>query len=421
MRKHIIILITIFAFHCITNKLCGQITTTKGFVVTNSGDTIHGWLEYVKSGYKNKCIFIKPSGEVELYNPTDIQQFFVDRVINFRSMMFDGKLTFVQVISTGKINLYYNGKDLFLENDQQILKKLRGGKEIVMNNGKEYVNDVSLYKSQLKAYAEPVYHNRINALYFQKKAIIRLVKEINDHKDNYQIPKSKILNRNHFGIESGFTINSMRIWFIPYRHNSTTIEEDPWFTSGISSKSQITSSMIAGVNYKRKIGRTRSYVDVHLNYENILKNTILNRWAYHSMVVPANGASYSGDTILLVTDTYKYNLQALSFPLNLHTELSFGKFRPFWNIGVTTKFFVKNDIVLNRKGYRTKTGEVEESSIKLDMPSFIIGPEMGFGCRYPMNMNSSISMGLHAAFYGIRNSKNIDRMIVSKFFIAYGF
>jgi hypothetical protein len=401
-----------------------QVTTSDGFIIANNYDTISGKLEYAYTGFSQKCVFIKENSlKIDFLSPDQIKQFFISPNINFKAKRFNKEQLFFQVLSEGKINLDYDGNDLFISNASDSLIRLKGGTESYrLVDGKSYVKETTIYKTQLKrCVGDTNFYKKIDNLNFDRKLIFELIEDINNKKPSafvrLKFPKHNV---NHYGIEIGFSINSFYLNNTNYINDSLEVEYKSRKSNVFTTWASV-NSWIIGINGRRKIGKTNFYLSIGANYEKLLNTRIETSALLHQFMSWENGSIHNADTIGKVTDIYAFKLSSFSFPISFNEELSYNKFRPFYNIGITNKIYLNKNISLNRKVNRYGKFN-EEKNLKVQVPPFFLGVKLGLGCRYLVNKNCSISGGFNFEYFQTTKSNNNVESIFSKnFFISYTF
>ncbi len=137
-----IILFTLFVF-CFFN-ISAQTDFREGFIITNQGDTVRGYLNYKESNRNfDFCEFRSSlSDRTTIYEPTDIKayKFAGDKllessIINLPNQ--NSQWVFLEVIISGRLNLYKYKGEFFVKGDDNTLRHLQNEvREIVVNGTK---------------------------------------------------------------------------------------------------------------------------------------------------------------------------------------------------------------------------------------------------------------------------------------------
>ena len=157
-------------------KVEGQKNIKPGYIITNSADTIHGYINVksIRSGNKY-CEFYKtPDAQPEVYNPFDIyayrienEKFYISKRVVLNN---DSTDLFLEYLVKGIVSLYYlqNKKSeyYFIEKDGQIYP-LSNDEVIKTNETKSqtYIIKSNQYKGALRYLfnESPNLMNRINS------------------------------------------------------------------------------------------------------------------------------------------------------------------------------------------------------------------------------------------------------------------
>ena len=111
------------------SDLFGQKVFREGYVVKKTGEVMTGFVEYsTKRGIPSECKFKRFDIAREVtYSPDEIQAFGYSNGNRYESREFSGKVSFFEVIVTGKIILYQKGSAYYLDKDKSGLVQLRNG------------------------------------------------------------------------------------------------------------------------------------------------------------------------------------------------------------------------------------------------------------------------------------------------------
>lgn len=175
-------------WHLIASALliCVQIVSAQtdyrpGYIILNSGDTIHGQIDYrgdLLMG--NRCRFKSADNTVQEYSPTDIMAYrFIDSKY-FVSKEVDSKTVFLEYLINGKVNIYYlrdaqDGDSYFIEKDGSSLTRLPydegetfvGNKRAFYKTTKHigllnyYMGDAPELQTKIYEFGEPTHQNLI--------------------------------------------------------------------------------------------------------------------------------------------------------------------------------------------------------------------------------------------------------------------
>ncbi len=398
----------------------GQITYTKGYIVSNNNDTVSGRIEYSKSGLHNKCVFAdENSKDLSYLKPSDVKGFYASPGYKFRTFHFNGQEIFLKVISEGKVNLYSDDLNLFISGKTDSVVELTGGRQVYSSEGKYYSKESSLFKVQLmRCINDTSFNKKIDRLNFDNTEITNAIIDINGKNESADSKKlsSEIFNKNSFGFEGGLSFYSFNKTNIYYGYDDHVYDVK-------SSKTNYAYSLYGGVKYTRKIYATSSYLKVGLNLEMMTNNKKEDKGILRTGLLFRDfDVPFVIDTLGKVTDSYSYKLNSVFVPIEFQEELSFNRLRPILELGVSARYFFRNDSYLNRTTVLDDLTVVEER-YKLSIPSYVMGVNFGIGSRYILDINSSISFGLNIELLatGRTASTNFGNTLVSRAYISYNF
>jgi len=399
--------------------MSGQITNTSGYIVSNANDTISGRLEYSKSGLHNKCVFVNEnSKEIRYLNPSDIKEFYIPDS-RFKAVNYNGRKIFLKVLSEGKVNLYSDDLNLFVSGKTDTVVELSGGRQEYSSGGEHYSQESNLFKVQLMRYINDTsFNKRIENLKFDNKQITKVINDING---KVEVADSKalspeIFNKNFLGFECGVSLYSFEKINIDYGYDGHVYDVK-------SPNTNYVCNFYGGVNYKRKIYSTNSYVKVALNLETTTNSKKEDNGILRTgLLIRDYNVPFVIDTLGKVTDAYTYKLSSVYIPVEFQEEMSFNRLRPFFEIGISARYFFRNDSYLNRTTVMDDLS-VEEERYKLTIPQYVLGINLGIGTRYILDINSSMSFGLNIELLptGGSASTNFGNTLASRAYVSYNF
>lgn len=408
----------LFGFCLIGSVSYAQITVTNGYIISNENDTVYGRLEKSNTGYFKRCVFVKDnSTAIEYLKPDQVKKFHVAPDIFFDAIEYNGKKKFLRLLSTGKINLFSDESNLYISDNESNASMLLGGEKVITIDGTECFKPDEAYKTQIMIInPDSAYFNRIQKLKFQPQKVYELINDINGNGKMSDIgcEPGKVFNRIHFGIEAGVTINQIGLYDLNYY--------GAYYMNRPSIVNLYAAGVYAGANFKLKIAETNSYFSVGLNVERIKYSKTEGYGLIQSPNVTSDGGIMHRDTLGSIKDIVNLDLNSVNLPLFLHFERSCNRFRPFYDVGITFKHFFRNEGSLNRKMY-FHTSQYEEKSYKLTLPTNMDGFNLGIGCRYLIDMNTSVSIGYNFG-HMINNRElenNLKRYNINRIFLSFNF
>lgn len=405
----VLLILIFFVFELDAKVVSAQIPVVDGFLVTNDRDTIRGKFEYVsKILFENKLVFIKrPGAAISVFRPAEIRGLFCFGV-GFESKEVEGERMFLRALSRGNVNLYSDGKNLFISDSSITAVELKGGRKTVVIDGKNYLQEFNNYKSQLQAYVNgPAFNSRIANLYYSQNEILKFIREVNN--DGSDPAKPHVYNRGYFAFEAGASVSSMERRMTD---DDFDMRSNDW---DYDVKRHLVRSWVAGLAFKVKILKTRSHIGAGLQYEHTPSTVVEERRRF------STGSSSASDTVVEVVDRYTYKFSSLNFGFGFYPEVSNGRWRPFFDVGFAGKIYLKNGTSFERTRYENGV-MMEKTEEAWITPGFLIGPKGGAGCRFIIDMDRSLSAGFTAELYGSSKVEmDIVRIFAKRIYLVYGF
>ena len=246
-------------------------------------------------------------------------------------------------------------------------------------------------------------------MYYDQNEIMRFVREVNN--DNSDLVKPHVYNRSYFAFEAGVSVSSMERRMTD---DDFDMRSQDW---DYDIKRHLVRSWVAGLTFKLKMLKTRSHIGAGLQYEHTPLTVVEDRRLF------STGAPFisPSDTIVEVVDRYAYKFSSVNFGFGFYPEVSNGRFRPFFDVGLAGKIYLMNEASSNRTRY--ENGVMMEQSEKAWMtPGFLIGPKGGGGCRFIIDMDRSLSAGFTAELYGSSKVEmDIVRIFAKRIYLVYAF
>lgn len=397
MSQKIKIFIIVF-FNFLVVDSFGQIALVDGYYLTQSNDTIYGKFEYRHPSSTHNQIFIESgSNKIGFVDPNAIKGYFIFPGFSYIKKTLNGELKFFQVISKGTIDLLAYESKLYIDDHQNEPILLEEGKDLVKIGGKRYYKENYTYRRQIKQnLQDSSYFDQINELPFVKKEITRLIQKINGEELNTSKKNrsTHIVNQNIFNVRILLTANSLALKNTEYENDSLSVSygNSGPFTQVNLYKDKLVSWGV-GVDYKRMISRSNTYLGIGVKYEQLSSKSSERNGALHESILITSSGSQWADTVGTVVDRFNYHLASTSLSIAAYQEFGYSKVRPFVSLGFLNKFFLNKDVTISRKvTLRDTIIENNKSGVKI--PSYMPGFLVGIGSRFLLNPRRSISLGL---------------------------
>lgn len=421
-------LFLLFTFIVTASRSYSQVPISPGYIILNNHDTIYGRIENSHLGSIGKCIIIKNgTSKIHILKPEQVNGFFIYPDSYFQPQKIEGKYTFLQLISEGKVNLYSGDMNLYISSGSGNLVQLDGKKKYFNKDGKTYSIVNRSYKECIRAsITDTSYYPKIDKLVFDKSAIIVLIKEINGHETtSLKDQDYKIFHKNQFSLGLSYSTYAYHMKNLDYKNDSFYVSYDGrigFNKKGNNPKLKLNAWQIE-FSYKRNITSTNLYLYGGLQYCKLQKTSLERLGLLHSSIsFESDGTNHYTDTIGRVTDQFHYDIAQISLPVGFYHEISHNLLRPFYSFGFSGNYFLKRSVLLNRTVYLNNI-KVQEDELKLDIPSFSLGAELELGCRFLINANYSLSGGVNLNTL-IKEQSNIiaDFNLTSRsFYLSFNF
>ena len=161
-----------------------------GYVITNSNDTLHGFIDY-RGEVRNskKCTFKQnQDSEVKAYSPGEIKgyRFNESKFYMSKKVIYQDQETtlFLEFLVNGIADLYFLRDDdstghFFIEKSNGQIFELTNAEELIKENGKTYTHEKKEYVGLLKiAFSDcPQIYPLINQTILDTKPLIKLTKK----------------------------------------------------------------------------------------------------------------------------------------------------------------------------------------------------------------------------------------------------
>jgi hypothetical protein len=331
-------LFLLFTFLLEINAECQKIFRD-GYVIKKTGEALNGLVEYSsKQDVPSVCTFKRfdIARSVE-YTPGQIIAFGYKNGNRYESREIDYKISFYEVIMTGKIILYRKGSKFYLDKDHLGFVELKNGQISYPSNGtsREFRN-----LAEFLGYITEGKTGNISEKFNLKNEIIPLITAYDKDsgkayylfnrkmsEDQFsQLTTSSGLGKNKFGLISGINVYMLNIkpllkYYAP----------DP----------QPEISNITGITYERLLSRVTDKFSIRMEFL-YYKQTF---YCYDETTSSSNGDIVRNDVF--------FNFTGLKVPFLLQYSLTGQRTVPFFNAGLSYQF--------NINAKYTRTQEIENT------------------------------------------------------------
>jgi hypothetical protein len=325
-------------------------------------------------------------------------------------------MTFFKVMATGKSNLYIHKDNLFITNGLGQVTKLIGGEKIIELNGRRYLQNNESYKIQLKQQiSDTSFYPEIDNLNFDNHEIITLVRKYNEESPGYN-HYYKASNKNVFDFFIGTSVSKQIVGNDP-------IAFEPFFGEHKMNKSTLTViNSFIGISFKRKLPPEKTYLKISIIYERAVQQKYFKGWDLSNidMVLLTDLEEYQlGNSDYTLHNRTEMNLSSIDIPVTFNYNFSYGRIRPFVDIGLKGKICLNNKIISTQEIFRDNES-YSFKSVTSNLPIIIGGLNLGLGSNFIININNSIGLGLVANLY-IPSNDYFDGIFDLGFYASYSF
>lgn len=355
-------------------------------VITKNNDSIHGLIPAKNrfKFYKSLAIKAKKDNTLHVYYPNDIQSFTIkteDQLLYFKTLIIEAEYSaddltnlsdspkieltkdtvFAQLLLKGKKSTYYY-EDNVVFKDHYVIET-EEGKTIDLVNKRYYADAYKTttsynpeYKNQLMRLlaSQTVPAEQIIAAPFKKKNIVKLVKNYNAVKPEYEYKTEKAIVK--FGISAGMNMTSLTIKGSYYNGTQLKFNKSYGFNAGI------------GMNLILPQTQKRWSFYNELMYSNYKVN-LQKPYVFYQTT-----NEYKHLTELSITASYSKLFTAFRYQ-------SKQQFAPFFQFGIVNGYAFKNSTRAQYESY-FYTISSSESGEWMDFRSYEQSIFAGIGLKY---------------------------------------
>ncbi len=292
----------------------------KGFVINNSKDTIHGFIDFNSNKTNSKlCRFKQDIGQKTVkYMPFDIKSYAYSggRYYQSKKILFEGDSlsVFLECLVVGKLNLYKYSNSFFVSKGDGLYDITEEDIEVEDKFGFRYLTKSKLNRGVLSYYVgdNKRIYKRVEKMLFDHKSLTTLVEEYNCENTNTK-KRNKTFNNSlpfikfQLGVVSGITFSSIDFQsdIKAYDYLTNSSYENIYFSKGLK----------VNVSYPRVNEHVSLSFDItkqNISYDASLEKNTINYSIY--------------EDVHLEQESYKFNL-------GLIYHLISYRIRPFISIG----------------------------------------------------------------------------------------
>ena len=394
----IVFLIAVVAIH--VNKLSAQTNFTPGYVITNSNDTIRGYIMQANVNAYTKCSFkTSLNGKITDYSPGDIKAYRLeDKGTYFVTRKIQGlnetKILFFEYLIQGKANIFFmrdNVDHYYIETDQTKMMELTE-KELKIEkvDGRTYVKPASYFGKLKFALSNcPEIYPQIDKVKLEPRGLINLAR-------NYHI---KVCTNEQCVI---------------FESKLKPIKIHLEFVAGVSFNS-------LGFDKVYTDYRPGSILGCKLEFENLFFNSeqsiftvgvLLNKFYSYTFYTNNYSIRYNEKYITAEkVEGVDINTYALKIPLVYNYMFSLGKIRPYLGVGLNNIFLVSQNKRLDINYFKREytdpsfpvwnTGLIGNAGIKSMLKNnHQISLELNY--EYTRSLIANPLFGLHQSIFSLQ-------------------
>jgi hypothetical protein len=325
--KKIKLLLFISILFFFGRDLYSQKIFREGFVVKKNGELLNGMVEYsANQDIPVVCVFKRFDIAREIsYSPEEIKVFGYRYGNRYEAKSLNSKVSFYEIIISGKITLYTKGSKYFLEKDQQGLVELKEGKISYpsSNEKKEFDNLVEFLKYTTEGKAGNI-SDRFNL----KTQLIPLITSYNESSGASFFVYNRTFQEkalSEAALRSGSAINKYGIITGINNYGLNLNPKAKYFVP--VPKSEM--NLIAGFSYERLISRKTDRLAARID----LLFSTQNFYCYDEI--------NQSDGSVSRNDTY-FNFSGIKIPLMFQYSLTGNRIIPFLNIGMAYQILLND-------------------------------------------------------------------------------
>lgn len=328
-------LVLIFFISFSVQSLFAQKIFREGYIVKNSGESLTGLVQYSdKQGIPSTCTFKRFDIAREVvYMPSEIRAFGYRNGNRYEAREIDNKITFLEVIATGRIILYQKGSKYYIDKDHLGLVELKNG-PVIYNTAegkKEFNNLPAFLTSVTEGKAGPV-SGKFNV----KEEILPLVVSYNKASGNsYNVFNRSISEKQltsetwksgaattRFGVVSGINMYKLNLKFNPdmFGHTNEDYVPNPENETGL----------VLGLTYERLLSRRTDRFSARIDI-------LVNKQDFYCYSERENNVGG------ITRDDANFSFMGIKLPVLFQYSLTGGRIVPYVNAGIAYQYFIKTE------------------------------------------------------------------------------
>jgi len=401
------------------NNVIAQLDYRSGYVITNSTDTIKGYILYKDINASKKCSFKKMLVDKPIdYAPGDILSFRFDDGKYFISketpLKKGNTILFLEYLIKGKANIYFMKDDgeehYFIETDKNKIIELTQPEEFIKVNESDATpispsgtyKRPSLYTGKLKYMLSdcPDIYPEIERVKLNHSSLIKLAEDYHNKVCNSE--KCIIFERKdkhvkiNFGLLAGVSLNSFDFGHQIYTNYSI---------------GSLIGCRLYFENILFSVEHTSLQVGFILQKFSNYKLNAVN--GYESYAIKYNGENYTLSPFNDPIKNINVKMVALKIPVTYNYIFLISKIRPYIGGGFTNMYILSQNNELEVSKFMEEYGK--------SIPSFHIGIIGIVGSKYILNNNHFLFLEFTYELTQNMNVNEFLRLTNNNFSIVSGF
>jgi hypothetical protein len=286
----------------ISSNVFSQRDMKPGYIITNSGDTAFGLIDYQLDVYNaENCYFIKNNeassvtykpGQIKAYRIID-GKYYVSQKVKIEN---SEREVFLEFLVDGKVDIFYAPPNYyFIEKEDNGIHILENTEKTVVVDEKKYSKENKEYIGILLAYMidDPALYSKIQSLKLDQKSLINIATEYHNQvcpgEPCTLYSKSNLKNIYKIGYAIGCNLNKVYMVINETDYNATSSApgiitglEFNYYTKGVDDRFSFTLGLYYS-QVQQKLVLSDNHYD-HLDVEFLSKNILIN--TYFSYTYP---------------------------------------------------------------------------------------------------------------------------------------
>jgi hypothetical protein len=320
-------LIILLAITCIAEFSFSQTDYRNGYVITNAGDTLSGFVDYQEKAkaYKS-CDFKVSKGQNTItYEPGSIigygfenDKFYQSREVSIKNQ--PSQVVFLEVIVRGLVSLYKFEQTYFIEKGNDGLQQLINETKEVFIDGKRVLKKTNQHIGTINilVFDCAEIRQRVQKIRLDERALTKLIEDYNQCKGEPSITfkAKKPWTKAVIGVTGGLNISLINFEANPgYEHLAGNFE--------------VSKSPVIGVSFDISSPRLSERISFHGDLLYLTSK-------YYNYTLYNSSSSVERNYVTI-------ELQQLKVPIGIRYTFPIRKFTPYFNAGISSTIHLNSN------------------------------------------------------------------------------